>query len=146
MDEFIKLLDPSLHYLRHESIGDELLIYVDSNRQEVKCPYCGLASSKRHSVYVRSFQDLPVMGKKTKIILTNRKMFCQNPECTHKTFAETFDFLEAKSKKTKRLLDKIIDISLNTSSISASRTLRDGIADVGKSTICNLLKKRHTSP
>ena len=31
-------------------------------------PYCGHASSKRHSAYERSFQDLPVMGMKSKTI------------------------------------------------------------------------------
>lgn len=37
--------------------------------------------------------------------------------------------------------NQIIDVSLNTSSLSASDILKDGIADVWKSTICNLLKK-----
>ncbi|MCI9324118.1 MAG: transposase family protein [Lachnospiraceae bacterium] len=110
MDEFIKLLDPSLDYISHEIIGDTIFIRVASNREEAVCPYCGHASSKRHSAYERSFQDLPVMGMKSRIIIENRKMFCTNSECGHKTFAET----------------------------------KDGIADVGKSTICNLLKKRYT--
>lgn len=69
MDEFIKLLDPNLHYLRHEISDEELLIYVESERLDVKCPYCGQLSSRRHSMYERSFQDLPMMGKKTNIIL-----------------------------------------------------------------------------
>ena len=87
------------------------------------------------------------MGKKTKAIIENRKFFCDNPDCTFTTFAERFDILEQNGKKTKRLIDKIIeDISLNTSSVTASRTLKDGIAEVGKSTICNLLKKRYTAP
>ena len=93
------------------------------------------------------FRILPIMGKKTKAIIENRKFFCDNPDCTIATFAERFDFLEQNGKKTKRLIDKIIeDISLNTSSVTASRTLKDGIAEVGKSTICNILKKRDTAP
>lgn len=110
------------------------------------CPYCGHASMRVHSRYEKSFQDLPIMGKKTKVIIENRKFFCDNPDCTFTTFAERFDFLKRNGKKTKRLIDKIVDISLNTSSVAASRTLKDGIADVGKSTICNLLKKRYTTP
>lgn len=66
MDEFIKLLDPNLHYLRHEISDEELLIYVESERLNVKCPYCGQLSSRRHSMYERSFQDLPMMGKNKK--------------------------------------------------------------------------------
>ena len=144
MDELIKLLDPGLDYISHEIVGDTIFIRVASNKGEAVCPYCGHASSKKHSVYERSFQDLPIMGMKSKIIIQNRKMFCTNPECGHKTFAETFGFISPKAKKSNRLLEKIIDVSLNVSSVNAAEMLRDGIADVGKSTICNLLKKKYT--
>ena len=69
------------------------------------------------------------MGKKSKIIIQNRKMFCLNPECKHTTFAETFDFIKPKAKKSNRLLDKIIDVSLNVSSVNASDILKNGIAE-----------------
>ena len=138
MDEFIKLLDPNLDYVSHEIIGDTIVIHVVSNKEEVICPYCGCASSKKHSVYERSFQDLPVMGMKSRIILSNRKMFCTNPECSRTTFAETFSFIGPKAKKSNRLLDRIVDVSLNVSSLNAADILKKGIADVGKSTICNL--------
>lgn len=143
MDEFIKELDPNLDYLEHEMTGDEVIIYVASNRKICSCPYCGTASTRVHSCYEKSFQDLPIMGRKTKIIMENRKFFCDNAECGFTTFAERFDFLAQKGKKTRRLIEKIVDVSLNTSSAAASKTLKDGIADVGKSTICNLLKKRY---
>ena len=71
-------------------------------------------------------------------------MLCNNQECSHTTFAETFKFLPYKGKKSKRLTDEIINLSLNVSLVKASGLLRDGIADVGKSTICNLLKRRYT--
>ncbi len=144
MDEFIKLLDPSLDYISHEIIGDTIFIRVASNRDEVVCPYCGHTSSKRHSAYERSFQDLPVMGMKSRIVIRNRKMFWINPECSHRTFAETFGFIRPKAQKSSRLQEKIIDVSLNVSSVSAASILKDGIADVGKSAICSLLKKRYT--
>lgn len=146
MDEFIKELDKNLDYLEHEITADEVIIYVASNRKICTCPYCGTDSARVHSCYEKSFQDLPIMGKKTKVIIDNRKFFCDNPDCAFTTFAERFDFLKRNGKKTKRLIDRIVDISLNTSSVAASRTLKDGIADVGKSTICSLLKKRYTAP
>jgi len=71
-------------------------------------------------------------------------MFCMNPECSRTTFAEPFSFIGPKAKKSNRLLDKIVDVSLNVSSLNAADILKNGIADVGKSTICNLLKKRYT--
>lgn len=146
MDELVKLLDENLDYVGHEIVGDTIIIHVKSNRDEATCPYCGCKSSKVHSTYERSFQDLPVMGKKSRIVINNRKFFCLNPDCGHTTFAEKFDFLPPKGKKTRRLLDKMVDVSLSVSSVTAADILRDGIVDVGKSTICNLLKKRYPLP
>jgi len=142
MDELIKLLDEHLDYVSHEISDDTITIHVISNREEAACPYCGFMSSKTHSTYERSLQDLPIMGMKTWIVIKNRKLFCLNPDCNHTTFAETFDFLPSKGKKSKRLLDKIVDVSLGVSSVDASIILKNGIVDVGKSTICNLLKKK----
>lgn len=143
MDEFIKLLDENLEYVNHEIIDDTIYINVISTREKVICPYCGKASSKVHSHYSRSFQDLPVQDKKVTIILNNRKMFCNNPDCQYTTFAENFDFLSFKAKKTKRLEEEIINISMNVSSLTATKFLRNSVADIGKSTVCNLLKKRY---
>lgn len=145
MDEFIKLLDANLDYISHELIDDTYYITVESNREKVICPYCSFVSSRVHSTYIRSFQDLPIQGKKVIVILNNRKMFCDNSSCDHKTFAESFDFLAHKAKKTKRLEDEIVRLSLNSSSVAASNILRNSVVDVSKSTICNLLKKRYSN-
>jgi len=142
MDEFVKLLDGNLDYVSHELLDDVFYITVKSNRTKVICPFCGFASSKTHSVYLRSFQDLPLQGKKVILLLQNRKMFCLNHDCKHITFAERFDFMSHKAKKTRRLEDEIILLSLNCSSTAAAELLKKNYVDVGKSTICNLLKKR----
>ncbi|WP_196795801.1 transposase family protein [Thermoanaerobacterium thermosaccharolyticum] len=118
---------------------------MESNRKELKCSFCGQTSTKVHSHYKRSFQDLPIQGKKVIVILNNRKMFCTNLDCPHTTFAESYEFLPFKGKKTKRLEEEIINISLNVSSITASSLLNKNIAKVCKSTICNLLKKRKSN-
>ncbi|MGE5631437.1 MAG: transposase family protein [Caulobacteraceae bacterium] len=144
MDEIIKQLDQNLDYLCHEIIEGKYYITVTSNRKELICPFCGWPSSKKHSTYSRTFQDLPLQGNKVFIIIRNRKMFCKNPDCKHTTFAERFNFLSNKAKKTRRLEDEIVRLSLNCSSIAASKVLKENVVDVGKSTICNLLKKRNT--
>jgi len=145
MDEIIKLLNENLDYLSHEIKDDCYYIKVASNRKETRCPFCGAVSEKTHSTYERTFQDLPIQGKKVIIVLDNRKIFCNNPECSHKTFAERFDFLSNKAKKTQRLEDEIVRVSLNCSSIAASELLKKNVVDVGKSTICSLLKKRRNN-
>jgi len=141
MNEIVKLLDVNLDYVEHEIIDNTMYINVISNREEPECSYCKTPSSRVHSRYVRKFQDLPLLGKKVVIVLTNRKMFCDNPNCNNKTFAETFDFISYKAKKTNRLKDEIIQVALTQSSISASQYLRNSVVDIRKSTICNYLKK-----
>ena len=142
MNEIIKLLDSNLNYLYHSIIDDTIYIFVESLLDVVACPFCGTFSNKVHSKYQRSFQDLPIQGKKVQIIIHNRKLFCLNKNCDHTTFAERFSFLDYKSKKTKRLENEIITLSLNCSSIVASKHLNRNTVKIGKSTICNLIKKK----
>lgn len=59
-------------------------------------------------------------------------MFYDNPNCNHKTFDETYNFIGRSLKKTKRLIQHIIDTSNNMSSISVQNTLRKSSVNVGK--------------
>ncbi|MBU3190449.1 transposase family protein [Clostridium bowmanii] len=79
MDEIIKLLDKNLDYESHTIIDDTIFINTISNREEVICPYCGKPSSKVHSHYKKTFQDLPIQGKKVTVILNNRKNVLLQP-------------------------------------------------------------------
>jgi transposase len=137
----LELPDKSLRYTMHRIDGATLLIYAESKSKQSKCPCCGKISNKVHSRYIRKLQHLPIQGKKVKLLIDNKKYFCANKDCPNTTFAETFSFYEPKATKTKRLQEEILRVSLSQSSLSAERYLRNSVADVGKSTICNLLKK-----
>jgi len=141
MEELIKELDENMQYQSYEICGSEMYIRVNSKRVESTCPHCGEVSTQIHSRTIRTIKDLPIQGKKVKILLEHKKYFCKNKECRYKTFAERFAFFSDKATKTNRLQDEIIRVSLTQSSIVASKYLRNSVADVGKSTICNLLKK-----
>lgn len=145
MDELIKMLDSNLSYIGHTIKDDKLIISVESKNKEVKCPFCGELSTKVHSIYHKKFQDLPVMNKKVIIELNTRKMFCGNPDCNHKTFAERFNFISYKARKSERLIQRILDVSASVSSVTAAELITEGTATVGKSTICSLLKKNASS-
>ncbi|MGH0945171.1 transposase family protein [Bacillus mycoides] len=143
MDDVVKLLDENLRYISHEMIEDTLFIRVTSEKLSVTCPSCGMASVKVHSRYERTFHDLPIQGKKVVYVINNRKMFCHNAQCHRNTFAEQFLFLPYKAKKSTRLEQEIMKIAKNVSSLVAEKILNRGIAKVGKSTICSLLKKNN---
>jgi len=141
VNDLITLPDEHLKYVSHESDGANLKIHVKSTRAEAICPYCGIASNKVHSRYTRTLRDLPIQGKKVKLILAGKKYFCLNVGCRYKTFAEEFEFFEPNSKRTKRLQTEILRVALTQSSVSASKYLRNSVVDIGKSAICDMLKK-----
>jgi transposase len=141
MEELIRLLDEDLQYDECEVIGKALFISVSSARPKGICPYCGQESAQVHSRKQRTLKDLPMQGKKVTILLEQKKYFCRNEDCGKKTFAERFEFYQPNATKTNRLQEEIRRVALTQSSVAASRYLRNSVADVGKSTICNLLKK-----
>ena len=141
MEELIRELDKHLDYERYELHGNEMNIYVRSTRKVASCSYCGTPSDQVHSRQIRTLKDLPIQGKKVKLLLKQKKYFCKNKGCSRKTFAERFEFFAPNATKTNRLQAEILRVALTQSSVAASRYLRTSVADVGKSTICDLLKK-----
>ena len=143
MEQFIvKSLDSALECVEVEIDETRIIMEIESTRDVMECPYCGEKSGKIHSKYQRRIQDLPVQNKQVTLVLNTRKIFCQNPQCTHKTFSEKFDFVSSRGKKTNRLEERILVMSIKLSSISASALLKkDGIT-ISKSSICELVKKR----
>lgn len=144
LDEMIKSLDENLECVEYKTSENQYVITVQSLTKEVICPYCQTSSAKVHSIYNREIQDLPIQDKQTLLLINTRKMFCVNPDCNHKTFAETFEFVVRHGKKTKRLVEKILATSTKLSSVSASILLKNNSVKVCKSSICDLVKKNAT--
>lgn len=142
MDNIIKMLDKSLDYISHELINDTLYINIISNKRVLKCPICGAETTKVHSKYLKIFKDLPIQGKKVILRLNNKNMFCINNNCKKYTFSEKFEFIDPKAKKTTRLINEIIRVSLTQSSMSAAKYLTESTVNIKKSSICNYLKKK----
>lgn len=143
MNEIVKLLDKDLEYIEHLTTEEKMYIQVKSTKKKSKCPICGEESSHRRTYYTKSFQDLPIQGKKVEIILTAKIMYCDNKKCEKKYFAEEFNFIEKNKVRTKRLDEYILDVSKSVSSIAASNTLKNTTINIGKSTICEMLKKKN---
>lgn len=141
MDEFIKLLNKDYELVQYRIKDKAVIFNIQSGQKELACPFCGSKSIWVHSVYQREIQDLPIQDKQVVLLVDTRKMFCKNPECPNKTFAEAHPFAAPRAKKTDRLIKKIIHTSTQLSSLNASRLLKSENVTVGKSSICSLLKK-----
>lgn len=141
MEEFISALDPNYQLDKYHIKDNIAVFYISSQMKEVKCPYCGALSSKVHSSYEREIQDLPMQNRKVVLLVKTRKMFCSNCQCEKKTFSERHMFTQNNGKKTARLIQNILYTSTQLSSVNAAKIMKSNSIEVGKSSICSLLKK-----
>ena len=141
MDEFIKLLDPAYELIQYRIKENKVIFHIASTITELECPFCGSKTSKVHSIYQREIQDLPMQNRKVILLVKTRKMFCSNCKCEKKTFSECHPFVENNGKKTRRLVQNILFTSAQLSSVNAAKILKSNSIEVGKSSICSLLKK-----
>jgi hypothetical protein len=89
-----------------EVISDEnrLLISAQSRCLSAMCPACHHASTRVHSFYKRSPQDLAISGQTVRLILRVRRFRCLNPQCQKMTFAERLpEVVPFASRQTTRL-------------------------------------------
>lgn len=141
METLIQLLDKNYELYDYRIKDSDIIMEIGSNINRFFCPYCSHPSNRIHSRYQREVQDLPIQGKRTLLLVTTRKLFCDNPECRKKTFSERHPFVSIKGKKTARLEKAILNKSLDVSSISASKLLASEGISISKSSICAMLKK-----
>lgn len=135
------MLSKDYELVNYKIEDNQIEFQITSAKNICTCPFCGMASSRVHSNYNRKVQDLPLHNKQTLLLVHTRKMFCENPDCQAKMFAERHPFVAKNGKKTDRLVANILNTSLQLSSISASRLLKTESVKVCKSSICALLKK-----
>lgn len=129
-----------------EQTPDEvcLKIYVRSNR--CNCPNCGQESTHQHSTYERKIQDLPILGRRTYLLVNAYEYQCDNPECQTTTFAENVSgFLSHYSRMTDRLADLVTLLALETSCEASARILKAMNVKVSGDTVIRLLLKRYSA-
>jgi transposase len=101
---------------------NEVVVCVTSQRPSSPCPQCSTPSSAIHSFYRRHPQDLPCVGRPIRLILTVRKFFCRNLDCSRKVFTERLsDFIEVSSRLTMRLRTSVQEVGFETSGKGGER-------------------------
>ena len=86
------------------------------------CPCCGWFSERLHSRDRRTLLDLPWQGNAVKMVLTVRKLFCDNPDCKRRVFAERLPMVAARyARKTARLADALRELAYLAGGEAAAR-------------------------
>jgi transposase len=91
-------------------------VQVFSHRSRCLCPGCSLPSQAIHSYYRRHPMELPCTGRRVRIILSVKKIFCHTPDCSRKVFTERIpELIEPSTRLATRLrtLVQTIGIAFN---------------------------------
>jgi transposase len=82
---------------------DHIRIYAHGTAVQGICPMCSTPSTRIHSHYVRSPQDLPMSGRAVRLHLTMKRFRCANRACPRTTFAEPLpDLVGRRQQRTHR--------------------------------------------
>jgi transposase len=109
-----------------------------------KCPECGCETTLYHGTYLRKVQDLPILGKTTRLEITAHEYVCNNEECPKVTFVEDFDgFLSYYGRMTERCADFICTLAMETSCEGCSRICHAMNLKISGDSVIRLLTKRY---
>ncbi|ADQ46967.1 transposase IS204/IS1001/IS1096/IS1165 family protein [Caldicellulosiruptor kronotskyensis 2002] len=101
--ELLKSKDIILHQVVESE--KEVELHISQTQKPHKCPKCGSITSKIHDYRVQRVKDVPIMGKRTYLVLRKRRYVCK--ECGKKFF-EHINFLGKRQRMTNRLAAYII--------------------------------------
>uniref|UniRef100_UPI000A626121 ISL3 family transposase n=1 Tax=Nocardia miyunensis TaxID=282684 RepID=UPI000A626121 len=73
------------------------------------CPVCGVVSTRVHSRYSRVLADLAVAGRQVVLRLGVRRLFCGNPRCERRIFAEQVTGLTARYQRRSIQLREVLE-------------------------------------
>jgi transposase len=84
---------------RTDQAADLVQILARTRANQAACPSCGVPSGRTHSRYRRRLADVAVGGRRLVIALTARRLFCDQPACQRRTFAEQVPGLTARYQR-----------------------------------------------
>lgn len=105
------------------------------------CTYCGVASQRIHSRYVRQPFDLPLAGQPVRFNLEVRRFLCDNPKCEKRTFTEqVYEWLGFRDRRTLRQRKLLLNQALALGGEAGARTLAKMGIKISPDTLLRLIK------
>ena len=94
-------------------VGEVIYIKVSTTTQMAPCPRCGACATRVHSRYQRKLLDLPWQANTVRLLVTCKKLRCDNKDCPQRVFAEPIPTVAARhAQKTKRLEQVLHQLAL----------------------------------
>lgn len=141
MKSWIPFTLPGLEITEVEEKEQQLIIHARGAKKQAKCPKCQQISSRRHSSYTRTIQDLPIGLKLVEIHLAIRRLRCTNTGCSKRTFAEQHLVVPRRGRRTSRLSENMTEIGIALGGLAGARLAGKLHMPVSGSTILRLLRQ-----
>ena len=100
-----------------------LILEIESELTECKCPECGEVSKEYSVTYYRDIEDVPYNFMSIWLHIHVHKFRCNNPNCPKKYFDEVLPFARKHKVKTDNYIRFILSLSIFMSSTATSLIL-----------------------
>lgn len=108
-----------------EAANNKLVVKAHGIQDVACCPDCQELSKRGNGHYYRHPADLPCGGYAIQISLTVPRFFCDNEQCSRRTFSAKFPtMLEPYARRTNRLARQQQEVGFTTSGEAGSRLLQ----------------------
>jgi len=125
-----------------EPAQSALTINLHARPAAARCPLCGKRSKRVHSHYQRTLADLPWGEHAVTVLLSVRRLFCDNKKCERRIFAERLpDVAVPWARKTTRLAGRLTAVGLALGGAAGTRLgSRIGLA-ASRNTLLRLVRQ-----
>ena len=122
--------------------GEGFVIAIRGSASVCRWPICGCVCGRVHSQYRRRLADLPATGVRIALILQTRRFFCDAAACTRRIFAERFDAVEPRARRTNRLDDVVHCLAIALGGRPAASLSRRLNVVVSNDTLLRIVRRR----
>lgn len=124
-------------------IDDETCILLSRAGATAACPACGRMSRTVRSRYCRQVADLPLSGKRVRLLVQTRRFACDAVLCGRQIFAERFgDVLPPHARRTGRLEHVIHHLALALGGRPAARFAQRLMLPVSNDTLLRVIRRQ----
>ena len=143
-----KLVPSGFKVDRMTIVGTDVVITIRHQSPVGICPSCGRASRRVHSRYSRRVADLPLSGRRVRLIVAARRFRCDAVLCRRRIFAERFGdaVLAPSARRTARLDFVVHHLGLALGGRPAASFARRLMVPVSNDTLLRVVRRRCRPP
>jgi transposase len=114
---------------------------------QVSCPDCGVPARRVRSRYVRHLIDTGVGGREVSIALRVRRLFCDQPGCARKTFAEQVPGLTIQhGRRTHPVSEVVLAVAMALGGRAGSRLVDQLAVSASRTTMLRVIRRVSDPP